>query len=361
MTTIDTIRAALSRFEDRYLGTDLVAAGVVNAVDLDGDRASVRLQLGFPANRYHDSLRQTLSDFLMAQTGLASVEVQIDTVIATHAVRRQLKPIPGVSNVVAVASAKGGVGKSTTAANLAVALAADGASVGILDADIYGPSQPRILGLQDQRPSSRDGKSLEPLEAHGVRCMSIGFLVDPDQPMVWRGPMVTQALTQLLSDTHWGDIDYLIVDMPPGTGDIQLTLSQRVPVSGAVIVTTPQELALLDARKGLQMFRKVEVRVLGIVENMSTHICSSCGHEEPVFGSDGGQHMAEQYDAPFLGSLPLDIRIREQTDAGVPEVAAHPDSAVSAAYFDIARRMSAGLAAAGKDYSRLFPNIVVEE
>ena len=321
----------------------------------------VQIQLGFAAARYFEQLQARLLPLLDRLPGVDRASLEISSKIEAHSVQRQLKPLPGVSNVIAVASAKGGVGKSTTAANLALALAADGARVGLLDADIYGPSQPRMLGLRGARPASRDGKSLEPLAAHGIVCMSIGFLIDEDQPMVWRGPMVTQALNQLIGDTNWGELDYLIVDMPPGTGDTQLTLSQRVPVSGAVIVTTPQEIALLDARKGLEMFRKVEVNVLGVVENMATHICSACGHAEPVFGAGGGQAMAEQYDVPFLGGLPLDMRIREQTDSGTPTVAQDPDSDIARAYFDIARRMGARLAATSRDYSRLFPKIVVEE
>jgi ATP-binding protein involved in chromosome partitioning len=276
-------------------------------------------------------------------------------------VQPNLKPLETVSNVIAVASGKGGVGKSTIAANLALALARDGASVGVLDADIYGPSQPLMLGLTGQRPTSRDGKTMMPLRAHGLEVMSIGFLIDADQPMVWRGPMVTQALNQLLQQTQWSQLDYLIVDMPPGTGDIQLTLSQRVPVSGAVIVTTPQDIALLDARKGLQMFRKVSVPVLGVIENMSTHVCSHCGFEEPLFGSGGGARMAQEYDIELLGQLPLDLKIREQTDSGTPTVVADPGGAAAVAYVLTARRMAARLAMQGKDYSRRFPNIVVED
>jgi ATP-binding protein involved in chromosome partitioning len=269
--------------------------------------------------------------------------------------------VQGIKNILVVASGKGGVGKSTTAANLALALAHDGASVGLLDADIYGPSQARMMGLTGQRPSSRDGKTFEPLEAFGIKVMSIGLLVDEEQPMVWRGPMVTQALTQLLNDCHWGELDYLVVDMPPGTGDIQLTLSQRVPISGAVIVTTPQDIALLDARKGLKMFEKVGVPVLGIVENMSTHICSNCGHEEHIFGAGGGARMAKQYGVDLLAELPLDIRIREQADSGKPTVVADPDSTLAQAYISMARRTSARLARHAVQSSASIPNIVIEE
>jgi ATP-binding protein involved in chromosome partitioning len=266
-----------------------------------------------------------------------------------------------VRNIIAIASGKGGVGKSTTAVNLALALSREGASVGILDADIYGPSIPLMLGVSNERPSSEDGQSMIPLRAHGLQVMSIGFLIDPDQPMVWRGPMVTQALNQMLQQTQWDDLDYLIVDMPPGTGDIQLTLSQQVPVSGAVIVTTPQDIALLDARKGLQMFRKVNVPVLGVVENMSTHLCTNCGYEEPLFGSGGGARMAAEYDVELLGQLPLDLRIREQTDGGRPSVVAEPEEAPAEAYLKTARKMAARLAMQDKDYSARFPKIVVEE
>jgi ATP-binding protein involved in chromosome partitioning len=265
----------------------------------------------------------------------------------------------GVKNIIAVASGKGGVGKSTTSVNLALALSVEGAKVGILDADIYGPSQPRMLGITG-KPDSKDGKSLEPMENYGVQAMSIGFLIDEDTPMIWRGPMVTQALEQLLNDTRWRELDYLIIDMPPGTGDIQLTLSQRIPVSGAVIVTTPQDIALLDARKGLKMFEKVEVPILGIVENMSIHICSKCGHEEHIFGEGGGQKMSDDYGVDFLGALPLDIKIREEADSGKPTVVAQPDSRITEIYREIARRMAAKLAIKAKDYSSKFPNIVIQ-
>jgi ATP-binding protein involved in chromosome partitioning len=290
----------------------------------------------------------------------ARVDLILKADIIAHAVQKTLKPLATVKNVVAVASGKGGVGKSTTAANLALAWAAQGARVGLLDADIYGPSQPLMMGLSGRKPEIADGKHLTPLRAYGVEVMSIGFMIDAEQPMAWRGPMVTQALTQLLGETSWGELDYLVVDMPPGTGDIQLTLAQRVPVSGAVIVTTPQDIALLDARKGLKMFEKVEVRVLGVVENMSVHVCSNCGHVEHVFGSGGGARMAEQYGVQLLGELPLDIRIREDADGGAPTVVAEPDSPRALAYFQMARRTAARLATLNKDYSRMFPKITVE-
>jgi len=353
--TRDRVEAVLKTWTEPHLGTDLVSAGALREVSDD----AVTLELGFPLGAYADDLALEVKGMLAA-AGMERVHVRVESAILSHAVQRNLTPLSGIKNVVAVASGKGGVGKSTVAVNLALALAGDGARVGILDADIYGPSQPRMLGLSG-RPSSKDGKHIEPMEAYGVKCMSIGFLIDAEQPMVWRGPMVTQALVQLIRDTVWGQLDYLIVDMPPGTGDIQLTLSQQVPVSGAVIVTTPQEIALLDARKGLKMFQKVEVAILGVVENMSTHICTHCGHEEHIFGQGGGGRMAADYGVPFLGSLPLDLSIREQTDAGNPTVIAEPQGTIAARYREIARRATAQLALAGKDYAGAFPKIVVED
>jgi ATP-binding protein involved in chromosome partitioning len=296
-----------------------------------------------------------------AETGSDDVKIELSTKIVAHGVQRNLQPLQNVRNIIAIASGKGGVGKSTVAVNVALALAADGASVGLLDADIYGPSQPQMLGLAGKQPESDDGESMRPLSAHGIQVMSIGFLVDSDQPMIWRGPMVTSALQQLLHQTTWDDLDYLIVDMPPGTGDIQLTLSQQVPVSGAVIVTTPQDIATLDARKGLAMFKKVSVPVLGIIENMSTHVCSECGHEDSIFGSGGGEKMAQDYDLELLGQLPLDAAIREQTDSGNPTVVSAPDSVAAAAYRNAAQRMAALQAVQGRDYSSKFPKIVIEE
>ena len=353
------VRLVLGNYVEPYLGTPLSDAKAVKSVNFDGETAVVEVELGFPAGGYGPELEAALESLLAAK-GLGPSKVRVTWKVVPHAVQGNLTPLPGIGNVLAVASGKGGVGKSTTAVNLALALALDGARVGILDADIYGPSQPRMMGLQGERPGTRDGKRIEPLQAHGVKVMSIGFLIEEEQPMVWRGPMVTQALSQLLGETNWGELDYLVIDMPPGTGDIQLTLSQRVPVSGAVIVTTPQDIALLDARKGLRMFQKVSVPVLGVVENMSTHVCSKCGHEEPIFGSGGGSRMAEQYEVTLLGQLPLDIRIREETDAGRPTVVAEPDSAIGRAYRETARRTAARLslmAAARK----AFPKIVVEE
>jgi ATP-binding protein involved in chromosome partitioning len=354
------IREKLSTYTDPYLGQTLGEAKAVVSVSSTGVLVAVELVLGFPCSDYAPELQEALQEHLKPVLGDARLELKLQSQITAHAVQRTLKPLANVKNVVAVASGKGGVGKSTTAANLALAWAAQGAKVGLLDADIYGPSQPLMMGLSGAKPVSTDGKHMTPLKAHGVEVMSIGFMIDQEQPMVWRGPMVTQALTQLLGDTNWGDLDYLVVDMPPGTGDIQLTLAQRVPVSGAVIVTTPQDIALLDARRGLKMFEKVEVRVLGVVENMSMHVCSQCGHVEHVFGSGGGARMAAQYGVQLLGELPLDIRIREDADGGAPTVVAEPGSERARAYFLMARRTAARLATLNKDYSRAFPKITVE-
>jgi ATP-binding protein involved in chromosome partitioning len=354
------VREKLSAYTDPYLGQTLGEAKAVGSVAVHGGVVSVELVLGFPCADYVSELQAALQGYLGPVLGDARLELKLQAQITAHAVQRTLKPLANVKNVVAVASGKGGVGKSTTAANLALAWAAQGARVGLLDADIYGPSQPVMMGLSGAKPVSPDGKHMTPLRAHGVEVMSIGFMIDQEQPMAWRGPMVTQALTQLLGDTTWGDLDYLVVDMPPGTGDIQLTLAQRVPVSGAVIVTTPQDIALLDARKGLKMFEKVEVRVLGVVENMSMHVCSQCGHVEHVFGSGGGARMAAQYGVQLLGELPLDIRIREDADGGAPTVVSEPGSERARAYFLMARRTAARLATLNKDYSRAFPKITVE-
>jgi len=326
---------------------------------VDGDKVSLDVVLGYPAKSVMDDVKKLVTDKLKAIAGVSDVNVNMSQKIVSHAVQKGVKLIPGVKNVIAVASGKGGVGKSTTAVNLALALLAEGATVGIMDADIYGPSQPTMLGITG-RPDSGDGQSLEPLMGHGLQAMSIGFLVDVEQPMVWRGPMVTQALEQLLNDTKWKDLDYLVVDLPPGTGDIQLTLAQRVPVTGAVIVTTPQDIALIDARKGLKMFEKVGIPILGIVENMSLHICSNCGHEERIFGTGGGEKMCQDYDVEFLGSLPLDIRIREETDSGNPTVAAEPDSRIAMIYRDIARRVAIRVAEQAQDFSARFPSIVIQ-
>src|SRR6201996_3277575 len=354
------IRDKLATYTDPYLGQTLGEAKAVESVTVQNGTVHIALQFGFPVGGYVDELSLALRLHLAEVLDGAPLQLALRGEITPHAVQRTLKPLANVKNVVAVASGKGGVGKSTTAANLALAWAAQGAKVGLLDADIYGPSQPMMMGLGGQKPLTKDGKRMTPLISHGVEVMSIGFMIDPEPPMAWRGPMVTQALTQLLSDTDWGDLDFLVVDMPPGTGDIQLTLAQRVPVSGAVIVTTPQDIALLDARKGLKMFEKVEVRVLGVVENMSMHICAECGHVEHVFGSGGGARMASQYRVHLLGELPLDIRIREDADGGSPTVVSEPDSTRARAYLQMARRTAARLATLNKDYSRMFPKITVE-
>ncbi len=327
-------------------------------VEQEGDKQTVTVTLGYPVKGYATELQQQLADKLNA-AGADNASVKVDTKVIKHKVQQGVPALENVKNIIAVASGKGGVGKSTTAVNLALALAAEGATVGVLDADIYGPSQPRMLGTT-KRPESTDGKSIEPIESYGVQSMSIGFLIDEEEPMIWRGPMVTQALQQMLGDTNWKQLDYLVIDLPPGTGDIQLTLSQKVPVSGALIVTTPQDISLLDARKAYKMFEKVKVPVLGVVENMSTHICSQCGHEEHIFGSGGGQNMADQYGLNLLGSLPLNIRIREDADGGQPSVVTDPEGDIAMAYRNIARRLAARLAMQGKNYASAFPNIVVK-
>ena len=353
------VEEALKGYIDPHLEKDLVSNKAVKDISIDGGKVSVKVVLGYPAKGFKDKLAEELKQRIAAVDGVESIDVDVSWKIDSHAVQKSIKTIDGVKNIIAIASGKGGVGKSTTAVNLALALSAEGANVGILDADIYGPSQPRMLGVSG-KPESADGKSLEPMVSYDLQAMSIGFLIEEDTPMIWRGPMVTQALEQLLKDTNWRNLDYLIVDMPPGTGDTQLTLAQKVPVSGAIIVTTPQDIALLDAKKGLKMFEKVEVPVLGIVENMSIHICSNCGHEEHIFGEGGGQRMADEYDVDFLGALPLDIHIREETDAGKPTVVAQPDSRISEIYREIARRSAAKLSLQSKNYAAKFPQIVIQ-
>jgi len=359
MSTDSAVRAALGKVHDPHCDLDLISSGAVRGVGVDGSRVAVEIQLGYPAAGWHAALEAQVRQALEALPGVSQAVVTVTSRVHAHRVQKDLTPLPEVRNIIAVASGKGGVGKSTTAVNLALALQAEGATAGVLDADIYGPSIPKMLGLAG-RPDSPDGKTIEPKRNHGLQAMSIGLLVGEDTPMIWRGPMVTQALQQLLNDTRWQGLDYLVIDLPPGTGDIQLTLAQRVPVSGAVIVTTPQDIATLDARKALQMFAKVEVPVLGIVENMAVHVCSNCGHSEHVFGAGGGQAMASQYGVPLLGSLPLDIRIREQADSGAPTVAADPGSPLSQAYRDIARRTAARLSLQARNKAIAFPNIVMQ-
>jgi len=353
------VEQALKEYTDPYLGTDLVSAKSVKDVRITDGRVEVEVELGFPMGGYKEQLVSLLQPHIAAISGVTNVDIDVTAKIIPHSVQTGVKPLPNVKNIIAVASGKGGVGKSTTSVNLALALAAEGANVAVLDADIYGPNQPRMLGIS-AKPVSQDGRSMEPLVNHGVQSMSVGYLVDDETPMIWRGPMVTKALEQLLHETNWRDVDYMVIDLPPGTGDIQLTLAQRIPVSGAVIVTTPQDISLLDARKALRMFQQVKVAVLGIIENMSTHICSQCGHEEHIFGAGGGQRMAEEYGVDLLGSLPLDITIRSNADEGHPSVVADPDGRIAHLYRDIARRVAAKLSLQSKDYSAKFPKIEIK-
>ncbi|KVG53325.1 iron-sulfur cluster carrier protein ApbC [Burkholderia territorii] len=354
------VDAALAAVVDPNTGRPYAANKGVRNVAIDGDAVAVDVVVGYPARSQHDDVRARIADALKAVPGVRDARVAVSQEIVAHTVQRGVKLLPNVKNIVAVASGKGGVGKSTTAVNLALALAAEGASVGILDADIYGPSLPTMLGIHGQRPESPDNQSMNPLVGHGLQANSIGFLIEEDNPMVWRGPMATSALEQLLRQTNWRELDYLIVDMPPGTGDIQLTLAQRVPVTGAVIVTTPQDIALLDAKKGLKMFEKVGIPILGIVENMSIHICSNCGHEEHIFGAGGAERMAQDYGVTVLGSLPLDIAIRERADSGTPTVVAEPDGALARRYRDIARGVALAIAERARDMTSKFPSIVVQ-
>jgi len=353
------IQTALKEITDPNTEKDFIATKSARNIKVSGSDVSLDIELGYPAKTQIELIRKMVQTKLGSIPGVGKVTVNVVSKIVSHSVQRGVKLIPEVKNIIAVASGKGGVGKSTTAVNLALALAAEGASVGILDADIYGPSQPTMLGITG-RPESRDGKTLEPMVGHGLQAISIGFLIDVDTPMVWRGPMVTQALEQLLKDTHWQGVDYLVVDLPPGTGDIQLTLAQKVPVTGAVIVTTPQDIALIDARKGLKMFEKVGIPIIGIVENMSIHICSNCGHEEHIFGAGGAEKMCKDFNAEFLGALPLDIRIREQTDSGKPTVVADPDGRSAEIYRRIARRVAVKISEQAKDMTSKFPNIVIQ-
>ena len=351
---------ALKTVVDPNTGKDFVSTKQLKNLKVDDGEVTFDVELGYPAKSQLAGLRKSLIAAARGVPGVDNVSVNLSTRIVAHAVQRGVQLLPKVKNVVAVASGKGGVGKSTTAVNLALALAAEGASVGILDADIYGPSQPMMMGIEG-RPESADGKTMEPLENYGVQVMSIGFLVDAADPMIWRGPMATQALEQLLRQTNWGDLDYLVVDMPPGTGDIALTLSQRVPLTGAVIVTTPQDIALLDARKGLKMFEKVGVPILGIVENMAVHVCSKCGHAEHIFGAGGGERMAGEYGVDYLAGLPLAMSIREQADSGRPTVVSDPDGEVAAIYRDVARKVAVKIAQRSKDFSAKFPTISISK
>jgi len=358
MLTPDSVLQALAKVVDPNTGKDFVSARAIKNLSVADGTVSFEVALGYPARSQEPTLRAALVDAVRTLPGVKYVSVGISPAIVAHAVQRGVPLLPGVKNVIAVASGKGGVGKSTTAANLALALTAEGARVGMMDADIYGPSQAMMMGVSG-RPPSRDGKTMEPLENHGVQIMSMGLLADPEAAMIWRGPMAVQALEQMLRQTNWRDLDYLIVDLPPGTGDIHLTLSQKVPVTGAVIVTTPQDIALLDARRGVTMFEKVGVPVLGVIENMAMHVCSQCGHAEPIFGEGGGQRMAKECGLAWLGALPLDIRIRLQADSGKPSVAAEPDNDIAGLYKAAARQVALALAAMSKDYSARFGSIAV--
>lgn len=357
--TADQIQAALGAFFEHHMDCTLAEAKVIKSVEADGDGFVATLRFGFPMQTYQADLSTHIQSWLAGQLGDVKVRLDISSKISSHAVQNNLTPVPGVKNIIAVASGKGGVGKSTTAVNLALALRAEGATVGILDADIYGPSQPRMLGASGRPELLVEEKRMLPKMAHGIQSMSIGYLVNEEEAMIWRGPMVTSALNQLLTETKWTDVDYLIIDLPPGTGDIQLSMSQKIPVSGAVIVTTPQDIALLDARKGLEMFKKVNVPVLGVIENMSVHICSNCGHPEHIFGEGGGERLAEDTGVDLLGSLPLDMGIRSEADSGTPTVVADPDGGITAIYADIARTTVARLALKSRNYSNAFPKITV--
>jgi ATP-binding protein involved in chromosome partitioning len=352
------VRALLSTLIDPNTGKDYVSTRSLKGLKVVGADVQLEIELGYPGKSQVEPIRREITAALK-KSGAGNVAVSVASKVVSHSVQRGVKLVPGIKNIIAVASGKGGVGKSTTAVNLALALAAEGAAVGMLDADIYGPSQPTMLGIAG-RPESKDGKSLEPMMGHGLQAISIGFLIDVDTPMVWRGPMVTQALEQLLKDTRWRDLDYLVVDLPPGTGDIQLTLAQKVPVTGVVIVTTPQDIALIDARKGLKMFEKVGIPILGVVENMSTHICPKCGHESHIFGTGGAARMCKDYGTELLGQLPLDESIREQADSGKPTVVADPDGKAAEIYRRIARRCAVKIAESQRDMTSKFPNIVVQ-
>lgn len=357
---IARLEACLDGLVDPNTGHTYRSARSLRPLKTDGDSVTAEVVLAYPAQSCFDAIRQQVSEALAGELGDLRLEVSVSSQIGSHAVQRGVPLLPGVKNIIAVASGKGGVGKSTTSVNLALALAAEGARVGILDADIYGPSLPLMLGMQGQRPASPDGKSILPIENHGIQTMSMGYMVDDDQAMVWRGPMVTQALMQLLNDTRWDNLDYLVIDLPPGTGDVQLTLAQKIPVTGAVIVTTPQDIALIDARKGLTMFEKVGVPVLGIVENMAMHVCSQCGHVEAIFGSGGGARMAGQYQVELIGQLPLELAIRQSMDEGRPTLVSAPDSPAAALYRQIARKVAVKVGEKARDYSSRLPKIVVQ-
>ena len=357
--TPERIKEAISGVVDENLQTDYVSAGWVKNIAIDGNAVSLTVELGYPAKSLHAFIRNRLLAALKEVGGIGDIRVDVTTNILTHAVQRGVRPLPGVRNIIAVSSGKGGVGKSTVTANLALALAAEGASVGILDADIYGPSQPTLMGISE-KPKSSDGQHFDPIEQYGLQLMSIGFMMDSVQPLAWRAPMITQALMQLLEQTKWRDLDYLLIDMPPGTGDIQMTLSQKAPLTGAVVVTTPQDVAVLDAKKGLMMFQKMNVDILGIVENMSSYVCTHCGQVEHIFGKDGGKLMSEAYGVDSLGDIPLNGAVREQTDNGKPVVVAEPDGLMSRIFREIAYRLAGKVALKPKDMTGMFPPVRVE-
>jgi ATP-binding protein involved in chromosome partitioning len=358
--TVQAITDAIKTVIDPNTGKDFVSTKAVKNLTVSDGDVAFDVELGYPAKSQIAGLRKALIAAAKGVAGVGNVSVNVTVNIVAHSVQRGVQLLPRVKNIVAVASGKGGVGKSTTAVNLALALAAEGAQVGLLDADIYGPSLPMMMGIEG-RPESDDGQTMDPLENYGVQVMSIGFLVAQDEAMIWRGPMATQALEQLLRQTNWKDLDYLVVDMPPGTGDIQLTLSQRVPMTGAVIVTTPQDIALLDAKKGIKMFEKVGVPILGIVENMAVHVCTNCGHIEHIFGADGGKKMAAEYNMDYLGALPLNMQIRLQADSGKPTVVSDPDGEVAGIYKAVARQVAVSIAARNKDFSSKFPTITISK
>jgi ATP-binding protein involved in chromosome partitioning len=354
----ENVEKMLSTVVDKHNSQDIVSSKSIKAINIDGDKLSIEVILKYPANSYHEELKQAIREVL-SDSGASELDISISSKIASHATQNGANALPGIKNIIVIASGKGGVGKSTTSVNLALALHSEGARVAILDADIYGPSQPRMLGVKDLRPEGSENGNMIPVPAHGIQSMSIGYLVDEATPMVWRGPMVTQALDQLIRKTEWENIDYMIIDMPPGTGDTQLTISQKIPVSGAVIVTTPQDIALIDAKKGLAMFEKVNIPILGIIENMSMHICSNCGHAEAIFGHGGGKNMASDSGVDFLGALPLEINIRTDVDDGTPTVVKDPNGKTAEIYKAIARKLAASLSLQSESVGA-FPNITIE-